>query len=458
MAEASKEDTEVRNIINEDKDEAENNNEEDTDEEGSNVRDVLEKLSDFLTKNNLEKQITDERKKILRKIEVKNEEISQKNETHRHKLCEIHEAYKLEIQKENERHVEDLKVTETSIRHLKTKLEDLQQLNYSISRKIPTTELPSSSNSSRSDQTRVRELLECPVCLEEMKPPKKIFQCSNGHVICELCKNNPEVRSCPTCRVKFRGHNVVRNIVAEKLARSTFETDELSELSPPAPGTRTSTIESNPVTTVSAGPGVSLLRSAVASDRDQDQFHLVGFEPAYGYRRHTPQGQNEDDEEDDDEDSEFLEWARIIGERPESGGQETVSSGNQHRRLGEASGQHHSGARDEFSGDTQQSRDTPTSRDNRDFSGNSRELTHSHPRMRDAQLIRTYRPNPRYLPHHMRRQRTTSQEEPELRDLTLLEQEDTVSGERLFFSRTPRTVRRQTEDINDNLRGYRRVL
>ena len=149
MAEASKEDTEVRNIINEDKDEAENNNEEDTDEEGSNVRDVLEKLSDFLTKNNLEKQITDERKKILRKIEVKNEEISQKNETHRHKLCEIHEAYKLEIQKENERHVEDLKVTETSIRHLKTKLEDLQQLNYSISRKIPTTELPSSSNSSR---------------------------------------------------------------------------------------------------------------------------------------------------------------------------------------------------------------------------------------------------------------------------------------------------------------------
>ena len=97
-----------------------------------------------------------------------------------------------------------------------------------------------------SDQTRVRDLLECPVCLEEMKPPKKIFQCSNGHVICELCKANPEVRSCPTCRVKFRGHNVVRNIVAEKLARSTFETDDLSDLSPPPPATRASTIESNP--------------------------------------------------------------------------------------------------------------------------------------------------------------------------------------------------------------------
>ena len=59
MAEASKEDTEVRNIINDrDKDGGNENNEE-TDEEGegSNVRDLLEKLSDFLTKNNLEKQV-----------------------------------------------------------------------------------------------------------------------------------------------------------------------------------------------------------------------------------------------------------------------------------------------------------------------------------------------------------------------------------------------------------------
>ena len=32
------------------------------------------------------------------------------------------------------------------------------------------------------------------MCMEEMKPPKKIFQCSNGHVICEHCKNNPEVK------------------------------------------------------------------------------------------------------------------------------------------------------------------------------------------------------------------------------------------------------------------------
>ena len=147
MAEASKEDTEVRNIINTgEEEEEENDNTEETDDEGSNVRDVLEKLSDFLTKNNLEKQITDERKKITRKIELKNEEISQKNENHRHKLCDIHEAYKIEIQKENERHLEDLKVTETAIRQLKIKLDDLQQLNNSISRKIPSSDMAAESS------------------------------------------------------------------------------------------------------------------------------------------------------------------------------------------------------------------------------------------------------------------------------------------------------------------------
>ena len=77
------------------------------------------------------------------------------------------------------------------------------------------------------------------------------------------------------------------------------------------------------------------------------------------------------------------------------------------------------------------------------------------PRLREAQLIRTYRPqHPRYLPHHMRRQRTTSQDDQELREIY---NEEEGGGERLFFSRTPRTVRR-SEDINDNLRGYRRVL
>ena len=37
----------------------------------------------------------------------------------------------------------------------------------------------------------------------------------------------------------------------------------------------------------------------------------VGFEPAYGYRRHGPDAREEEEEEEEDD---FLAWARIIGQ------------------------------------------------------------------------------------------------------------------------------------------------
>ena len=49
---------------------------------------------------------------------------------------------------------------------------------------------------SKKEALEIKEVLaslECPICTEEMKPPRKIFQCMNGHVICELCKINPQV-------------------------------------------------------------------------------------------------------------------------------------------------------------------------------------------------------------------------------------------------------------------------
>ena len=35
---------------------------------------------------------------------------------------------------------------------------------------------------------------ECPVCYEVMAPPSRIFQCNNGHIICEDCKCHNEVK------------------------------------------------------------------------------------------------------------------------------------------------------------------------------------------------------------------------------------------------------------------------
>ena len=41
---------------------------------------------------------------------------------------------------------------------------------------------------------------DCPVCYEMMAPPRRIFECKNGHLICEFCEKRPEIKTCPTCR------------------------------------------------------------------------------------------------------------------------------------------------------------------------------------------------------------------------------------------------------------------
>jgi len=59
----------------------------------------------------------------------------------------------------------------------------------------------------------------CPICTVLMGPPTHIWQCEEGHIICEKCKNNPEVRSCPSCRGKFSGRNVALERMAARILK-----------------------------------------------------------------------------------------------------------------------------------------------------------------------------------------------------------------------------------------------
>ncbi len=79
----------------------------------------------------------------------------------------------------------------------------------------------------------IAEELECPVCLEEMRPPKRIFSCSNAHLFCERCNDASRLRSCPKCREDFgrsassspsssSGRAPARNRLAERWACKIF--------------------------------------------------------------------------------------------------------------------------------------------------------------------------------------------------------------------------------------------
>ena len=52
-------------------------------------------------------------------------------------------------------------------------------------------------------QEEILSILECPVCLEIMLRCR-IFQCRNGHNVCQKCSANPALSVCPQCREPYR--------------------------------------------------------------------------------------------------------------------------------------------------------------------------------------------------------------------------------------------------------------
>ena len=61
--------------------------------------------------------------------------------------------------------------------------------------------------------------LECPICLELMKPPTKIWMCPQTHLVCEECRDGMVNSVCPTCR---SGKIIGRAFLAENMARALF--------------------------------------------------------------------------------------------------------------------------------------------------------------------------------------------------------------------------------------------
>merc|ERR1712029_1025789 len=53
---------------------------------------------------------------------------------------------------------------------------------------------------------------ECPVCLVDMLPPKWIFQCLEGHLVCSDCRSRANAFGCVTCRNKNGYQSRVRYI------------------------------------------------------------------------------------------------------------------------------------------------------------------------------------------------------------------------------------------------------
>lgn len=104
------------------------------------------------------------------------------------------------VTEEKNIHLGEIEKKEEEIRKAKSDLESFER-SY-----LPTSET-------------MKKDFDCPVCYELMEPPRRIFQCLNGHLICQNCKERPEIRACPVCRIHLgsKKQNLSRNLALEKL-------------------------------------------------------------------------------------------------------------------------------------------------------------------------------------------------------------------------------------------------
>ena len=77
-------------------------------------------------------------------------------------------------------------------------------------------------------QSETQFEVSCPVCLEIPLPPRKIFQCSQGHGICDRCLTQIADQKCPTCREDWANmsHLPARNRMAEAMIHNYFNADQ----------------------------------------------------------------------------------------------------------------------------------------------------------------------------------------------------------------------------------------
>lgn len=147
---------------------------------------------------------------------------------------------KRELGNKIDEHKSEIEVIQDKIKSVKERLERvekeiekhsaLEQEIFDLRKQLQEIRSGTSSSNRRSlvelsENNSFIDDSDCPICLISLKPPVKIYQCSQGHYFCENCKRNRTMRRCPNCRENLHGKDI-RCRVLENLMTKRFETPD----------------------------------------------------------------------------------------------------------------------------------------------------------------------------------------------------------------------------------------
>ena len=144
-------------------------------------------------------------KKTLKRLQKKQEKKTRQQTVemedmvlrHKESLKALRRRHAREIntmEDDNERERQNkMNANQNELNSISKQLEESKQLISRASKTMFT-------NMKRKFEKEDEVVPECPLCMGEMVPPKLIYQCSEGHLVCSECRPKVNHKGCATCR------------------------------------------------------------------------------------------------------------------------------------------------------------------------------------------------------------------------------------------------------------------
>lgn len=164
---------------------------------------LLEGLQTTLKEHSFATASSDKMSLVRQLQDTHSKELQQMKEEHQ-KVRDDLETIKEKQQSEEKVAQEKIRILEDNMKHIcKVKNEALvsqQQALDELGAQLEKAERRSHLGNPDHAPDQDEHWFGCPVCLLLLKPPMRIFQCPEGHILCEECKENPAMVHCPQCR------------------------------------------------------------------------------------------------------------------------------------------------------------------------------------------------------------------------------------------------------------------
>jgi len=184
-----------------------------------NVRMSIEKIE------KLNKEIENGEKKLEDRLDIKKKKKDLKRKQTLEKLNLV-KRHKVEDAVLDEKHKEEetmldatfAKIEEVERRRISILKERRDELVENVQKKTSEPGKDAVSNDHEKLEF-AKKSLECPICMDFMRPPTRIWMCQFTHMICEGCRDQLNGGNCPTCTTEAITQ---RAFMAENLARTIF--------------------------------------------------------------------------------------------------------------------------------------------------------------------------------------------------------------------------------------------